>query len=484
MVKTQFSSLIEKPYFLLGLILVAFLAREAFLAITFPLFTGQDEARHYNTIQWLSEEQVRSCEKTATDKGQDKEDLSTYRFSEEIQETNKVIGLGIWREENYRKPSFTAGSTGLGESILSKLLWTKQMTICPPDIVSNARGFSLYHWLGNLIERTWWDSDILTRFYLIRLLSVLLGALTIVFTYFATREAGFSARVGLLLALLASLQPKLATYTTNINYDALLIPCFALFTWAGIRWLQRGPSLLTASLLILALGGAALTKGTGLILLGGGLFILLWTLARFGRRWWQKLSLFHWVIGGGLLLGLASVITISYSLMSLLPNFSPSSLFEYLGKSLPKIPSSSRNFWGVISWTSFNSGHIFVWAIWIIEAVGVYGLVRFFRNRSVIDFLPSRSIVLFLITLFFSLQFGVRLHDWHVFQETGALLLGTPGRYFLPTLLAQLFLVTVGLGTLLKKPFLLERSLLVFTLLILVFHLYNTWLVIIPRFYL
>lgn len=484
MTETQLDKIIKKPAFFLGIILLAFLARETFLVTLSPLFTGQDEARHYNTIQWLAEGRPETCERIATDEEQNKKDLSTYRFSREIRETSVAADLGIWREENYRKPEFSAGSIGSNESNIKENNWTRTMTACPPDIAANAQHFSLFHWLGSLIEKTWEEADILTRFYLIRLMGILLGVLTVALAYFASLEAGLSSRASLLITLIISLHPKLSIYTTNINYDTILIPCFALFTFAGLRLLKQGIAPGSILLLILALTGAALTKGTGLILLGGLAFLLMWFTFYYQQNWWKKLTRIQWFIGIILIIGAASALIAIYSLFSLFPNLHPASLLEYLEKSVPKIPSSSKNFWGTISWTTTNHSHWFVWIIWVIEAIALFGLFRFFREKSPSIYLPTKATVLFLLTLFFSLQFGIRLHDWHVFQETGALALGTPGRYFLPTLLPQLLLMAIGIGTLLKRSLFLERSLLLFAALILAFHLYTTWLIIIPRFYL
>lgn len=476
-------SRLNNTYLILSLILVAFLCREAFLVTLFPLFTGQDEARHYNTIQWLAEGRPESCERTASDDEQDKANLGTYRFSQEIRETSVAASLGIWREENYRKPEFSTGSIGSNESVIREHSWTREMVACPPDIAANARHFSLYHWVGNLIETNWDKADILTRFYLIRLMGILLGALTVALAYFAAVEAGLSYRTSLLIAFTLSLQPKLSVYTTNINYDTILIPCFALFTFAGLYLLKRGITPWNTLLLILALTGAALTKGTGLILFGGLLFLIVWAIFYQQQDWWRKLSRIQWLIGIILVIGLGSTLITTYSLFSLLPSLNPASFFEYLGKSLPKIPSSSTNFWGVISWTSVHHGHWFVWGIWAIEALALFGLFRFFRTKVPLTHLPTKTAILFLLTLFVSLQLGVRLHDWHVFQGTGSLALGTPGRYFLPTLLPLLLLIATGLGTVFKKILWFERTLLGFALILLTFNLYNTWLIIVPRFY-
>lgn len=477
-------SYLKNPSFILILIVIAFLFREVFLAGVFPLFTGQDESRHYNTVQWLTQKQDMRCLQTDPNNlTQDKNNLATYRFSEEIRETSAAAGLSVWREENYRKPAYANGSTGANEALIQEQRWGRDTIVCPPDIVSTAAKFSFFHWMASGIERAWGETDILTRFYLIRILAVILGTITILLAYYAAVEAGLTHRVGLLIALILSFQPRLSIYTTNINYDALLLPFFALFLWAGLRCLRRGFSPVNIALLGLSFGGAILTKGTGLVLLGG-VFFLAGFLIFKKRASWKQIPIYHWIIGGVLLVGIALILNNTYTFSRLLPELSPSSLFEYLKKSVPRIPSSSENFWGTFSWNEATFGPYFVWAIWLIEALALFGLIRYLYLRESLPHLPAKSVILFCLTLVLSLQLGVRFHDWHVFQETGKLLLGTPGRYFLPTILSQLILVAAGLGALFRKNLLLERILMALALIMLTFYLYTIWLIIIPRFYL
>ena len=68
-----------------------------------------------------------------------------------------------------------------------------------------------------------------------------------------------------------------------------------------------------------------------------------------------------------------------------------------------------------------------------------------------LDFLPKKKYVLFLIGMVVALELGIRVADWHVFSGSGSMKysLGTPGRYFLPNLEAQIILIATGLGALL-----------------------------------
>ena len=54
----------KNPTFVLILILGVFFLKGVFLATIFPIFGGQDESRHYNTIQYLAEPAEKTWEHT------------------------------------------------------------------------------------------------------------------------------------------------------------------------------------------------------------------------------------------------------------------------------------------------------------------------------------------------------------------------------------------------------------------------------------
>ncbi len=86
--------------------------------------------------------------------------------------------------------------------------------------------------------------------------------------------------------------------------------------------------------------------------------------------------------------------------------------------------------------------------------------------------------------MIFVLQFSIRLYDWRVLNDLGEILLGTPGRYFLPNLAAHLILVATGLGYLLRQEKYLEKVLTAGLILMFFFAFYQIFNVILPRFYL
>ena len=74
------------------LILVVFFLKDMFLTALFPIFKDQDESRHHNSIQFLNEPKEKTWEivKKYSDE-REKQDLSTYNYSKEIQKTTEMI---------------------------------------------------------------------------------------------------------------------------------------------------------------------------------------------------------------------------------------------------------------------------------------------------------------------------------------------------------------------------------------------------------
>ena len=91
---------------------------------------------------------------------------------------------------------------------------------------------------------------------------------------------------------------------------------------------------------------------------------------------------------------------------------------------------------------------------------------------------------MFFLLMVIALQAGIRFYDWKIFARTGALELGTPGRYFLPNMAAHIALLFTGLGMVFRKKEYFDISLLVGLLLMFSFSLYLIFDVVMPRYYL
>lgn len=487
MQNNRFLTFLKDLGFIFILILTVFFLKGVFLSTIQPIFVGQDEARHYNTIQYLAEPEnaVPEAEKDPRpnyDALRDKDDFSTYNYSEEIQKTAAATNTDLLRSNIYNTIIFSENYDGRSESVINSKVWKPYNYYTEPDTAGTG---SLYHKIVSQLERLFTDQTILVRFYLIRIFSVLLGTLAVLLTYLTAKTIGFSAKISLILTTILSFQPKLSLYSTNINYDALLIPMFFLFSYAGALTLKKGLNWKNLTLLLGSMVVAIQTKPTGYILVVifvGLISYLLYEKVRSRNR------RFRYSIYSGCFLVFLSVAFYLYS--HFLAN--AHSLGIYISKTITfsNFVLPSPTYWGTLSWANSPLLNNATDPIFVIETLALIGLCLLLFSRKFTleypDFLPAKKYILFLIGMIVVLQLGIRTADWTVFSRIGTLDLGTPGRYFLPNLSAHILLVGAGLGAILayfKKERYFAPALL--TLLILMFSLmmYLIFDVIILRFY-
>jgi len=477
----------KKPIILLIVLLGVFFLKEVFLADLFPMFTGQDEARHYNTIQYLAYPRLPQKAMSAPIEKQDKDRLETYNFSQEIKNTIVAEGLDANRENSFSQMDFAPDSfSGKNEAAIDANKWMPVNATYPPDIASGGR--SLYHKLASFIEKFLAGKSILVRFYAARLFSILLGTLAILFFYFTLKNFGFSEKAVLAITAIAAFQPRFSIYYTSVNYDALLILAFAAFAWAGSLILKKGANWKNLLALAAAAAIGYLAKATGIILIAALIFLIAFL-------FWQK---FGRIISGrkNKFLPLAVFAIAVFVILFFFGNYLPfehmsfgkafSSLGEYLGKSLTpgRLSLTARTYWGALGWTDSAILDKVVGIIRLIELASLAGLVWFLFSKKIPEYLPEKKYVWFAIFMIAALQLGIRVADWKVFSESGSLVLGTPGRYFIPNLALHIALVFTGLGMLMRKKEWLENSLALGAVLMFSFTAYLIFDVIIFRFYL
>jgi hypothetical protein len=487
----RFSELSRDPRVILLLILVVFFLKGVFLSAIQPIFSGQDEARHYDTVQYhaepegavAKEEKIR---KKNDDSLRDKDDFSTYNFSEEIQKTAEATDTDILRGEMYNTIRFSSSSDGMNESEINARIWKPYNYYTDPDIAGTT---SLYHKTAAQIEKLFSDQSILVRFYLVRIFSVLLGTFAIYLCYQIARTIGFSSKVSLILTAILSFQPKFSLYSTNINYDALLIPAFFLFTYAGVLTLKNGLNWRTISLLFISILIATETKGTGYILVIALLGLIAFLLYEKVKLQDKKVQ--YGIYGACCIVSLA-VVSFLFSHFFQIKNLS--SIGDYISKTITfnRFVLPSETYWGTLSWVNSSLLSNITSIIFVIEMIALIGLgLLLFSKKFKEDypsFLPARKYIVFLIGMIVALQIGVRIADWSVFSRIGNMKwsLGTPGRYFLPNLVSHILLLGAGLGAILswfKKERYFEAVLIAILIGMFSLMMYLTFNVIILRFY-
>jgi 4-amino-4-deoxy-L-arabinose transferase-like glycosyltransferase len=480
--KIQSLTFWKKPAFILALILSAFFLKGAFLTALFPLFVGQDETKHFNSVEFLSEPRPITWP-TINDYKSNIEGLQGGNYTEEIRETAKTIDFDkTIKGDLYNTSSFTNGYDGENEAKILGSNWKQYNEYYP----INSAGRSLYHRLTSVVEKLFGHQNILISYFLIRIFSVLLGTFTILLSYLIVKNAGLSSKNSLLLTAIIAFQPRFSIYYAAINYDALLILTFALFTLTGVLALKNGLNWKNLSWMFLSVIIGIKTKGTGYILLVAFVFLLAFLFFKKIENKSKRTKYSFYSIF------LITIIFLSLYLKKYLPvNTQPLlqifvSLKDYLSESitLGRFALSSRTYWGSLGWVDNwfldNLTNIF----WLIETLSAIGVILLLFSKKKLGFLPEKKYVIFFIGMVAALQFGIRAFDWKIFVETKKLDLGTPGRYFLPNITAHIILVFTGIGALVRKKEWLERFLILGLILMMLFCLYIIFDVIVLRYYL
>ncbi len=484
--KERLISLLKNEWVLIGILLITFFLKGTFFVTLFPMFTGQDEARHYNSIQYQNEPAEKTWQTISRGAVTNNDFFAQYNFSEEILNAGTAAGIddvrgGLYETTHFAKDNFI----GPNEPEIIAKEWLPYNRYTQADAVHG----SLYHRVAGTIEQAFSGSDILIRFYLIRLFSVLLGTLSIFFAFQIARTIGLGTLQSFMLSAIIAFQPKFAMYFASINYDVLLIPMFFLFTWAAVLSLKQGLTWKNFTLLVSSVIIGLLTKGTAIVLLVA--FIILIGFHLFHKvRDAKKLAL-AFILFAFILTIVAIPFSTRYGFSTLLPNKGGLSqtiteLGNYLGKSLTPghFSLSSRTYWGALGWNNDVVSNNLTDVIFSIEIASAFGLMLYFFRKRGAAFLPERKYIIFLILILVALQLGIRAADFNVFLHTHKLDLGTPGRYFLPNLATHIILVFVGLGALLGTKERFRFALSSGVICMILFSLYLTLDVILPRFYL
>ncbi|MDO9231737.1 MAG: glycosyltransferase family 39 protein [bacterium] len=484
MQKVQILSFIKNPKFILALILVIFFLKGAFLTTLSPIFTGQDEARHYSSLQYRAEPKDKNWEKIDRPVGSMKSiNIADYNFSHEMIHAGEAADYNVFRHQMYNTVNFSDGYNGINEAEINHQLWKPYNYFKQPDIVS---GKNLYYFLATSLEKILSGSDILVRFFSNRILSTVFGTIGIFLAYLIFKNIGIKEKESLILTAITAFQPKYAMYFASINYDVLLIPLFFLFTLGAVFSLRNGFNWKNGSLMLLAIGLGFFTKATALILI----------LPFFGLVVYFIYSSYKKKINLKIIL-LAIIIFViiayfsNYNFISILPfknNVSETfhSFGSYLSESLTlgRFALSSRTYWGSLGWFSNAIDQNFTNFVWTIQTISVVGIIFLLFSKKKLDFLPEKKYVVFMIGMIFALQLGIRMADWKVFMGAGELELGTPGRYFLPNLVSHIALVFIGLGALLRKENYFRNALLAGLIVMISFSMYLIFNIILPRYYL
>lgn len=488
MAKIQLLALVKKPAFILSLICLVFFLKGVFLATLFPFINGQDEGKHYNTVQFIAEPAEKNWITNSKIQKIDQGQVETYNFTGEIQETAKAINYNNIRHKLYNTQNFTSGYLGSREDEISSKIYSQVNKDYPPAQVKKPH---LYHYIGARIEKIFSEDSIFTRFFLVRIYSVIIGLVCIFLFYFIAKNAGFSPKNSLLISAIAAFQPTFSETSSFITYDIPLIFAFTLFTLAGVLILKKGINWKNLTLLAVSLTVGLMVKVTAVVMVGAAFFLFLYIIYRRSKN--KKKFIISAILAFVIFAIIAGFIITNYlNLSKFIASKSYASIGEaaksldkYIDKSFgtSRMRLTSKTYWGNFSFIRGELTDNITSAIWCIQTIAAIGFLLFFIFKKKQEFLPDKKYIIFFLVMILVLQFGIRFADWKIWEKQNSVELATSGRYFLPNLISHLMLVATGIGYLLRKEKFLEIFLALALIAMFTFSAYLIFIGMIPRYY-
>jgi hypothetical protein len=230
-----------RRWFNIQALLAVFNLLGVFYALLTPLFESSDELWHYPMVKTLADGQGLP-----------------------IQDPRHP---GLWRQEGSQPPLYYAvmalATFWVDTSDLGQVRWVNPHA--DNGLITEDRNNNIIIHTYRETEFPWQGTVLAVR--LIRILSVLLGAATVYFTYRLALEL-WPTDEGLALAAAAftAFTPMFVFISASVNNDNLAITLACAALWLMVRWARarRGPPLWQGAVMGLLLGGAALSKVSAL----------------------------------------------------------------------------------------------------------------------------------------------------------------------------------------------------------------------------
>lgn len=483
MISKQILPTLKKRKFLAILLVIFFFKQLLWIAI-FPIFQGPDETVHYATIQNqaypMSLDESRQFREYILKK--DTNNISKH--SEEITAVFELTEAGKISFNSDTTQIFTNNPDGQNENKIRNNDWKRIRGI---TVIEKLPG---YYFIPSIIEKIFFKDNILTRFFIERIFSSILGLLIILFSYLTAKRVGFNEKISLLFSTIITFQPMFSQSSAIINYDVMLIFSFALFIYGAIWSLRDGLNWLNSLIMLLSAYLGIITKAPAIVL-----WLTLLSLTVYFARKKLKIRNGYFITGTILIIFFAililEIISPANHLNLLIRNNDShfdsffQSLSKYISVTFDRWNWSEISYWGNFGWLDTEIPHWIVNVFQGIEVVSIFGIIAYFiLPKKIPSFLPRKKFVVFLIGIFLALQFAIRFADWNHFDLTGKIEIGTYGRYFLPVIFAQFSLIIIGIGMLARKYSIWKNIIKALAISMILLWTYATLLVIIPRYYL
>ena len=397
-----------------------------------PNFEASDTVQHVGMIKWIAETGTLPTQSAdhAHIFGQEKSQPPLYYLA--MAAIWRVMDTGDF-DERYRQSPFTiiGDPQRLGNR---NLILYKQPY--PPDL----QGSSL-------------------TIYVIRLLSIVMGALTVAAVYQSARtvlpgKAGYA----LLATAFTAFNPQFIFISASVSNDSLVNMLAALITWQMLLMLRDGFQRRRSLLLALLIALASLTKLSGLTVAAVVGLALLWLLIRT-RDIRGFITLAAATMGMGLVIAgwwYIRNLTIYGELLG------TETMLDYFGRrsTTPARLFSEEfhglrvSYWGVFGAFSILTHEIYYRVMDLLTLIGAVGLVAFLAKHR-----RSKQLMTALSFLIIMLAVGAFMLVWWSLQTWAS-----AGRLLFPYITSASVLLALGICALRIPPRLIAVPMLAFSL--------------------
>lgn len=345
-------------------LLAAFVSVAGLYSVVNPLFEAPDEIWHYEYVRWLAE--GHGLPRPAD------------------------VGTAPWRQEGSQPPLYYLLAAVLTlpfstENAATAIRYNPHAAVGQPAAVDNKNVM-----VHGAAERWPWHGVILAA-HVARFFSVVLGGVTLFCTYQIARTLHPRSRsIPLMAALLVAANPQFLFISAAVSNDNLVTACCAAGLWLLVHLLGHTspPSLAQLAGLGLISGGAALSKVSGLALLGLAGLALFWLA-------WRKWSLRQFLWQGSVVVAVALLVAGWWywrnwqlygdplglaAMFAVLPGRGDPLT---LAQALTLAPGVWRSYWAVFGWFNVVADEWLYGLYTFLAGMGVFGfIIRLWRHRS------------------------------------------------------------------------------------------------------
>ena len=449
----------KSEYFLIvtTLLLTTFFKALTWIAVV-PIWHTPDEQAHFATIQNLAEGVIRPG-------------YTGLTHSEELLISERFLGTerGSKRVNRFTfnpgyKIEYVSGPVGQYEEEIKNLPKSTRTNMLEKEAASY---YPLYYQIGKIIYPIFYNADLFVRVYAVRLFSILPILAITFFSYLTAREIFEKEKyLHLVIPILVSFHPMVTFINAGVTNDGVNILLFTAFLYFAIFAIKNGLDFRNLVAMAAILGLGQITRPQFLVTLPLFLIVFLYDFFANKRKILESLAKILIFVPIMLLFG--GWFTVQKAFGNLTETGIPIPYYESGQPSTPvnlNLLTHLKNsliqfdqqtfywYWGVFKWLSLVYPAIvnqILKGISFLAGIGV--LLWFLKILKEKEFSKTTQAILFLLFASILTAFAVFFVDWRHIVTQG-FSLGVQGRYFLPTVLAHMILLAIGILALMPTKF-------------------------------